>query len=93
MQLKEEEERAKEEYKQEKAEAKAKRESDKAWETGREARVGSWRDFMGNKSKRTKGGSAVLGGLKPPKSKTSDEDKRYVQRPVGEQFRPPPLKR
>lgn len=93
MQLKEEETRAKDEFEQEKEEAKVKRDADKAWETGREERVGTWRSFMGSKSKRTKGGSAALGGLKPPKSKTSDDDKRYVQRPVGEQHRPAPVKK
>lgn len=28
----------------------------------------------------------------PPKMKESDSEKRYVQRPVGEQHRPPPMK-
>ena len=28
----------------------------------------------------------------PPKMKEQDSEKRYVQRPVGEQFRPPPMK-
>jgi DnaJ family protein C protein 8 len=36
--------------------------------------------------------ASTVGGLKPPKQKTHDEDKLYVQRPVGEQFRPPPPK-
>lgn len=31
-----------------------------------------------------------LGGIRPPKLKMEDEDKTYIQRPVGEQFRPPP---
>lgn len=31
-----------------------------------------------------------MGGLKPPKAKNWDEDKTYVQRPVGEQYAPPP---
>jgi hypothetical protein len=34
--------------------------------------------------------ATCAGELKPPKLKTNDEDKLYVQRPVGEQFRPPP---
>lgn len=88
-----EEARAKEEFKVQKEESKKKREHDKAWESSRDARVGTWRDFMSTKSKKTKGGSAALGGLKPPKAKTSDEDKRYVQRAVGEQFRPAQVKR
>ena len=91
--MKEEEERAKVEHKQDKEESKKKRDADKSWEQGRDGRVGSWRDFMHGKSKKTKGGSVALGGYKPPKSKTSDEDKRYVQRPTGEQFRPPPSKK
>jgi len=89
--FKEEEERAKEEHKQEKEENKKKREADKDWESGRDERIGSWRNFVsgtGKKSKKSGGGAG--GGLKPPKAKTNDEDKRYVQRPVGEQFRPPP---
>jgi DnaJ family protein C protein 8 len=34
----------------------------------------------------------AVGELKPPKIKTNDEDRQYVQRPTGEQFRPPPFK-
>jgi DnaJ family protein C protein 8 len=30
--------------------------------------------------------------VKPPKQKTNDEEKLYVQRPVGEQFRGAPGK-
>lgn len=89
----EESDRAKEEHKKAKQESKLKASTDKAWEQTRDGRVGSWRDFMANKSKKSKGGSVVLGGLKPPKAKESDEDKRYIQRPTGEQFRPPPPKR
>lgn len=85
-------ERAKEEHKATKAEAKKKRDHEKKWEKTRDTRVGTWRDFMTQKSKKSKGGSIALGGLKPPKMKESDEDKRYIQRPVGEQFRPPPAK-
>ncbi len=33
-----------------------------------------------------------LGGIKPPKAKNWDEEKTYMQRPVGEQFAPPPAK-
>ena len=92
--VKEEEERAKEEHQLEKEENKKKREADKDWESGRDERIGSWRNFVSGsgktKKKSKKSGGAGSGGLKPPKAKTADEDKRYVQRPVGEQFRPPP---
>lgn len=44
---------------------------DLQWEKSRDGRVGTWRDFMTKKSKKSKGGSVALGGLKPPKSKTS----------------------
>ncbi|MEW5313506.1 MAG: hypothetical protein WDW38_005069 [Sanguina aurantia] len=65
--------------------AKMARQAHKDWEESRETRVGSWHDFV-----KTKGGKKATGELKPPKLKCEDEDKRYVQRPVGEQFRPPP---
>ncbi len=56
--------------------------------------MGSWRDFVAAKGGGGSGGKkAKLGGVKPPKSKTVDEEKRYIQRPTGEQYRPPPLKR
>lgn len=88
--IKEEEERAKEEYVKEKEDAKRKREADKAWETTRDERVGSWRNFVaGKKVKKTKKSGDGAGGIKPPKAKTVDNDKAYVQRPVGEQYRPP----
>lgn len=76
--LKEEEERAKEEHKKDKEENKRKREAEKAWESKREDRVGSWRSFQKGGGKREK----RISGLKPPTSKTNDEDKRYVQRPL-----------
>jgi DnaJ family protein C protein 8 len=38
-----------------------------------------------NKSKKQK---KHPGEFKPPKLKTNDEEKLYVQRPLGEQFRP-----
>lgn len=38
------------------------------WEHTREGRVGTWRDFMTKKSKKSKGGSLALGGLKPPRN-------------------------
>lgn len=52
------------------------RKRDQQWEETRETRVSSWRDFM-------KGGKKVKKGeLKPPKLKTEDPNKSYVQRPV-----------
>ncbi|KAL6780195.1 hypothetical protein ACKKBF_B14085 [Auxenochlorella protothecoides x Auxenochlorella symbiontica] len=86
--IEEETERAKAEHKQEKAEAKRARDHERRWEKTREGRVGTWRDFASKKPKKSKGGSVALGGLKPPKAKQEDEEKRYIQRPVGEQFRP-----
>ncbi|KAF9595920.1 hypothetical protein IFM89_006201 [Coptis chinensis] len=59
---------------------KRKREHEEQWEGTREQRlyfqVSSWRDFMktGKKGKK--------GELKPPKLKTEDPNKSYVQRPV-----------
>ncbi|KAA3489723.1 J domain-containing protein spf31 [Gossypium australe] len=55
---------------------KRKREHEEQWEGTREQRVSSWRDFMksGKKSKK--------GELRPPKLKTEDPNKSYVQRPV-----------
>eukprot|EP00887_Chlorella_sp_A99_P002561 scaffold6.g2561.t1 len=89
----EEEERAKEEHRVEREDVKRKRDHDKAWEKTREGRVGTWRDFMTKKSKKSKGGSLALGGLKPPKQVTRDEDRDYIRIPVGEMFRPAPMKR
>ncbi|KAL6499708.1 hypothetical protein OROGR_027618 [Orobanche gracilis] len=55
---------------------KRKREHEEQWEGTREQRVSSWRDFM-------KGGKKVKKGeLRPPKLKTEDPNKSYVQRPV-----------
>lgn len=54
------------------------------WEKTRESRVGTWRDFQSGKSKKSK----AMSGIKPPKAKEEDSDKRYIQRAVGEQFRP-----
>lgn len=72
-----------------KEKAKQQKLTDKQWETQREERVGTWRDFM---SKSTAGedgkGKKAVGVLKPPKLKTNDDDKLYVQRAVTEQFRP-----
>ncbi|GER31676.1 DnaJ domain containing protein [Striga asiatica] len=55
---------------------KRKREHEEQWEGTREQRVSSWRDFM-------KGGKKVKKGeLRPPKLKTEDANKSYVQMPV-----------
>lgn len=55
-----------------KAEAIAKRKREKeeedTWEAGREARIGSWRDFEKKKKKKKKTGGPGL--MKPPKLKT-----------------------
>jgi DnaJ family protein C protein 8 len=66
---------------------KKQKEHEKAWESSRDTRVGTWRDYL-------KGGAAKKASkhLKPPKQKTWDEEKTYVQRPAGEQHRPPPPK-
>ncbi|GAB4816579.1 hypothetical protein N2152v2_003625 [Parachlorella kessleri] len=90
--IEDETERAKEEHKKDKEQAKRQRDHEKEWETTREGRVGTWRDFMTKKSKKSKGGSLALGGYKPPRNLQTDDDKRYIKRPVGEQFRPPPPK-
>jgi len=37
-------------------------------------------------------GTHLMGGLKPPKQKEWDEEHTYIQRPAGEQHRPPPQK-
>jgi DnaJ family protein C protein 8 len=87
-QLKEETERVEEEHKEAVATAKRARENHKAWESNRDSRVSNWRDYV----KGAKGKAKAPTQLKPPKQKTHDEDKTYVQRPVGEQFRPPPPK-
>lgn len=84
--LKDETERAKEEVAEQRERAKKQKEHEKQWESTRDTRVGTWRDFM--KKGGTKGGVHI----KPPKQKTFDEEKTYVQRPVGEQHRPPPPK-
>eukprot|EP00775_Hariotina_reticulata_P002209 gene2209-2524_t len=84
--LKDETARAKEETALARDNAKRQKEHEKQWESTRDSRVGSWRDYM------KKGSSKGGGHIKPPKAKTFDEDKTYVQRPVGEQHRPPPPK-
>eukprot|EP00878_Enallax_costatus_P013610 GHUV01014231.1.p3 GENE.GHUV01014231.1~~GHUV01014231.1.p3 ORF type:complete len:101 (+),score=26.08 GHUV01014231.1:445-747(+) len=85
-QLKDETERAKEDMAEHRESAKRQKEHEKQWESTRDTRVGTWRDFM------KKGGNKSGTHIKPPKQKTFDEEKTYVQRPVGEQHRPPPPK-
>ncbi|KAF3494292.1 hypothetical protein DY000_02057424 [Brassica cretica] len=55
---------------------KKKREHEEQWEGTRENRVSSWRDFM------KAGKKAKKGETRPPKLKTEDPNKSYVQRPV-----------
>ncbi|GBG84677.1 hypothetical protein CBR_g39052 [Chara braunii] len=55
---------------------KRKREDNEKWEETRENRVNSWRDFMKSGKKGKKG------ELRPPKLKTEDPSKSYIQRPV-----------
>lgn len=76
MRISEEEGRVKKEEEETREMWKHKREHQEKWEETRENRVSSWRDFMkgGKKSKK--------GELRPPKLKTEDPNKSYVQRPV-----------
>ncbi|OMO77006.1 hypothetical protein COLO4_25411 [Corchorus olitorius] len=76
MRISEEEGRLKKDEEDQKEMWKRKREHEEQWEGTREQRVSSWRDFMksGKKSKK--------GELRPPKLKTEDPNKSYVQRPV-----------
>ncbi|CAA0824340.1 Chaperone DnaJ-domain superfamily protein [Striga hermonthica] len=76
MRISEEEGRLKKDEEETKEMWKRKREHEEQWEGTREQRVSSWRDFM-------KGGKKVKKGeLRPPKLKTEDANKSYVQRPV-----------
>ncbi|CAN1171151.1 DnaJ homolog subfamily C member 8 [Linum perenne] len=76
MRLSEEEGRVKKDEEEQKEMWKRKREHEEQWEGTREKRVSSWRDFMktGKKGKK--------GEIRPPKLKTEDPNKSYVQRPV-----------
>ncbi|KAK4441344.1 DnaJsubfamily C member 8 [Sesamum alatum] len=81
MRISEEEGRLKKDEEETKEMWKRKREHEEQWEGTREQRVSSWRDFM-------KGGKKVKKGeLRPPKLKTEDPNKSYVQRPVKRGFR------
>ncbi|XP_031112276.1 J domain-containing protein spf31 [Ipomoea triloba] len=76
MRISEEEGRLKKDEEEQKEMWKRKREHEEQWEGTREQRVSSWRDFM-------KGGKKVKKGeIRPPKLKTEDPNKSYVQRPV-----------
>ena len=89
MQLKEEVAKSETDLVEAKEKAKKQKQDDKVWETKREERVDGWRDFMkkGEGDEKAKA-KKNLGMLKPPKLKTHDEDKLYVQRAATEQFRP-----
>lgn len=76
MRISEEEGRLKKDEEEAQEMWKRKREHEEQWEGTREQRVSSWRDFM-------KGGKKVKKGeIRPPKLKTEDPNKSYVQRPV-----------
>ncbi|KAJ3674161.1 hypothetical protein LUZ60_006153 [Juncus effusus] len=79
MRISEEEGRLKKDDEETKEMWKRKREHEEKWEETRETRVSSWRDFMKTGKKGRKG------EIKPPKLKTEDPNKSYVQRPVKKQ--------
>ncbi|GMN46904.1 hypothetical protein TIFTF001_016084 [Ficus carica] len=76
MRISEEEGRLKKDEEETKEMWKRKREHEEQWEGTREQRVSSWRDFMKSGKKGKKG------EIRPPKLKTEDPNKSYVQRPV-----------
>ncbi|KAJ8439339.1 hypothetical protein Cgig2_022476 [Carnegiea gigantea] len=76
MRISEEEGRLKKDEEEQKEIWKRKREHEEQWEGTREQRVSSWRDFMKSGKKGKKG------EIRPPKLKTEDPNKSYVQRPV-----------
>ncbi|XP_027344976.1 dnaJ homolog subfamily C member 8-like isoform X2 [Abrus precatorius] len=76
MKISEEEGRLKRDEEEQKEMWKRKREHEEEWEGTREQRVSSWRDFMKGGKKNKKG------EIRPPKLKTEDPNKSYVQRPV-----------
>ncbi|RLN17407.1 hypothetical protein C2845_PM02G31020 [Panicum miliaceum] len=76
MRISEEEGRLKKDEEETKEMWKRKREHEEKWEETRDQRVSSWRDFMNTGKKGRKG------EIKPPKLKTEDPNKSYVQRPV-----------
>ncbi|XP_027342208.1 dnaJ homolog subfamily C member 8-like isoform X2 [Abrus precatorius] len=76
VKISEEEGRLKRDEEEQKEMWKRKREHEEEWEGTREQRVSSWRDFMKGGKKNKKG------EIRPPKLKTEDPNKSYVQRPV-----------
>lgn len=76
MRISEEEGRLKKDEEETREMWKRKRDTEKQWEDTRENRVSSWRDFMKT------GKKAKKGEIRPPKLKTEDPNKSYVQRPV-----------
>lgn len=76
MRISEEEGRLKKDEEETREMWKRKREAEQQWEETRENRVSSWRDFMKT------GKKAKKGEIRPPKLKTEDPNKSYVQRPV-----------
>ncbi|KAF3561393.1 hypothetical protein DY000_02018253, partial [Brassica cretica] len=76
LKISEEEGRLKKDEEEQKEIRKKKREHEEQWEGTRENRVSSWRDFM------KAGKKAKKGETRPPKLKTEDPNKSYVQRPV-----------
>ncbi|KAF3965871.1 hypothetical protein CMV_009978 [Castanea mollissima] len=76
MRISEEQGRLKKDEEEAKEMWKRKREHEEQWEGTREQRVSSWRDFMKS------GKKAKKGEIRPPKLKTEDPNKSYVQRPV-----------
>ncbi|RLN41024.1 hypothetical protein C2845_PM01G09990 [Panicum miliaceum] len=82
MRISEEEGRLKKDEEETKEMWKRKREHEEKWEETRDQRVSSWRDFMKTGKKGRKG------EIKPPKLKTEDPNKSYVQRPVVDHLMP-----
>lgn len=83
--IKEEEERAAKEKQEEKEKESKKRKHDDAVKKTRDDRVDSWRSFVNNKKPKADGPEMKklpVGSLRPPKTKTEDADKSYVQRTV-----------
>ncbi|AED92980.1 Chaperone DnaJ-domain superfamily protein [Arabidopsis thaliana] len=76
LKISEEEGRLKKDEAEQKEIWKKKREHEEQWEGTREKRVSSWRDFQ------KAGKKAKKGETRPPKLKTEDPNKSYVQRPV-----------
>ena len=60
---------------------------DGARTSGCAAQVGTWRDFVTQKTKAKKS-TALMGGIKPPKLKMEDDEHTYIQRSVQQQWRP-----